>query len=112
VVFDNKIALEPFQGGFERIFEKKEWIIRVEEIYLNKSKNQALLDALVVEDGNQNFFIVVQSKENKTTVRLYPGTGPEKTKGVKRSLGIVAARLKKQNPQANIIKTNILEFID
>lgn len=47
----------------------------------------------------------------KTTIRLYPLTDPEKTMGVKRSLAIVAANLSKIFPNIKVSKTNISEFL-
>jgi hypothetical protein len=42
---------------------------------------------------------------------LYPGTDPEKTDGVKTSLGYMAKIIQKAFPDLKISKTNIGEFI-
>ncbi len=53
----------------------------------------------------------MSSKEEQTTIRLYPGTDPEKTKGVKISMAYLANMMQKAFSGIAISRTNIGEFI-
>ncbi len=75
------------------------------------SKKSALVSTIVIGEKNRQFLIEIFAKEQKTTVRLYPGTDPEKTDGVKISLGYMARIIQKTFPGMIISKTNIGEFI-
>ena len=46
-------------------------------------------------------------KEEKTTVRLYPKTDPEKTEGVLTALSMVGKLILDVFPDAHVTKTNI-----
>jgi hypothetical protein len=56
--------------------------------------------------------IEIDAKENSSTLRLFPMTDPQKTKSVKTALGLIASFVLGVYPNAQIIKTNISEFIE
>lgn len=111
VVFDVSIDLMKLREEFQKVFLKNPSIIKIEDIFVDKNSTTALLPAVVIEEKNQNFFIQVLTNANKTTVRLFPKTDPEKTPGVKKSLGLVAKMIQEIFGNPNISKTNIAEFI-
>ena len=112
VVLDKKINLKKFCNEFQNLSINKP-IIKITNIFLDKLERTALLPTTVIESNtNQHFLIEINVKDNKTTIRLYPGTDPEKTKGVKMFLGLLANKLLRLFPYANIAKTNIQNFID
>ena len=88
VVFDKMIDLSMFSEKFREIFQKEPMLIKVENIFTDRHKRLALLPAVVIDSQNQNFLIEINVKEEKTTVRLYPKTDPEKTEGVLAALSI------------------------
>lgn len=109
-VLDKKIDLNEFSNSFEEIFHK-EPIIKIENIFLDRLKRTALLPTTVIESKNQHFLIEINVKDEKTTIRLFPDTDPEKTDGVKMSLGLVASKMLKLFSDSQISKTNIQDFI-
>jgi len=66
--------------------------------------------AEMIRNKNQNFFIEISTSENKSTIRLFPKTDPEKTPGVKQAMGLLAKMIQSIF-DVQIIKTNIQDFI-
>ncbi len=110
-VFDKKINLTEFSSHFKKLMQKESELIKLEDVYVNKETWSALIPAVVIDEQHQNFLIEISTTEQKTTVRLYPGTDPIKTKGVKKAMGFVAKMIQDTNPDAKIIRTNIGDFI-
>ncbi len=76
--------------------ESEEWLIKVEEVYVERHGRKALLWTVVVEEGHsQSFYIQLSISEadHKLTVHLDPSTDPIKTRGVKRAVARVAESL-------------------
>jgi hypothetical protein len=111
VVFDQSINLDVLASNFEPIFIKEPYIIKIQDIFVSKSRTLALVPTVVVDKENQNFLIEISAKNNKTTVRLFPWTDPAKTDGVKMALGYISAIIQRKFDSAHISRTNILEFI-
>lgn len=111
VVFDKKIDLESFSKGFEATILKKPFLIKLLDVYIDKKKRIALVPAVVIDKLHQQFFIEISTRKEKTTIRLFPGTDPEKTDGVKMSLGLAAKIIHEMNPNHKITRTNIAEFL-
>lgn len=111
VVLNTKIDLECFSTKFQNIFQKEPFLIKIQNIYLDKEKRCALVPAVVIDDKNQQFLIEISSSEGKTTVRLYPGTDPEKTEGVKTAMGMLVKKIQETFSGALVTKTNIGNYI-
>ncbi len=111
VVFDKEIDLESFSQQFEEVMLKKPFLIKLLDVFLDREKRTALIPAVVIDDMHQQFLIEISTRKDKTTIRLFPGTDPEKTEGVKMSLGLAAKIIQKINPNHKITKTNIVEFL-
>ena len=111
IVFDEKIDLESFSQGFEELILKKPFLIKLLDVFLDKKKRTALVPAVVIDNIHQKFFIEISTRKDKTTIRLFPGTDPEKTDGVKTSLGLTAKIIQEMNPDFKITRTNIEEFL-
>jgi len=111
IVFDKKIDLEYFSQEFEEIILKTPFLIKLLDVFLDKKKRTALVPAVVIDNIHQKFFIEISTRKDKTTIRLFPGTDPEKTDGVKTSLGLVAKIIQEINPNFKITRTNIEEFL-
>lgn len=111
VVFDEGVDLDALAGSFEPIFVREPCVIKIQDIFVNKSKRSALVPAVVVDQKSQNFLIEIFAKDNKTTVRLFPQTDPEKTDGVKMALGYLSAAIQRKFGIACVSRTNIAEFI-
>lgn len=111
VVFDKKIDLKKFYTSFEKIVQSKPIMIKIQNVFIDKNEQRLLLPTLVIESENQHFLIEINAKDNKTTIRLFPETDPEKTIGVKTAMGLLTLNLFEMFPIIKIIKTNISDFI-
>ena len=111
IVLNKKIDLERFSKKFQNIFQKEPCLIKIQNIFLDREKRCALVPTVVIDKINQQFLIEISSREEKTTIRLYPGTDPEKTDGVKSAMGILAKKIQETFSEAIITKTNIRDFI-
>jgi hypothetical protein len=87
-------------------------ILKVVDIYLNRSSHTALVDCVVVEEGlSQTFFVQLSQKDRQITVRLLPATDPDKTNGVKRVMALIAKQLHEATGGSRFGKTNLQEFL-
>lgn len=87
-------------------------ILKVVDVYLNRSSRTALVDCVVVEEGrSQSFFVQLSQKDRQITVRLLPATDPEKTAGVKRVMGLIARQLQEATVGSRFGKTNLQEYL-
>ena len=87
-------------------------ILKLVDVYLNRSGRTALVDCVVVEAGrSQSFFVQLSQKDRQITVRLLPATDPEKTTGVKRIMALIATRLHESTAGSRFGKTNLQEFL-
>ena len=111
VVFDKKIDLEVFSKEFQEKIIKKPFLIKILDVFLDRKKRVALIPTVVIDKSHQQFFIEISTRQDKTTIRLFPGTDPEKTDGVKMALGLVAKIIQETNPNHRITRTNVREFL-
>ncbi|MCH9658562.1 hypothetical protein K0U27_07705 [archaeon] len=93
VVFDKEINLESFSKEFKETILKKPFLIKLLNVYMDKEKRTALVPAIVIDKLHQQFLIEISTQKDKTTIKLFPGTDPEKTDGVKMSLGLTAKNM-------------------
>ena len=111
VVFDKEIDLESFSTEFKEMMIKEPFLIKLLDVYTNKERRVALVPAVVIDKLHQRFLIEISTRKDKTTVRLFPGTDPEKTDGVKMSLSLTAKIIQEMNPNLKITRTNIDGFL-
>ena len=111
VVFDKKIDLESLSKQFKETILQESFLVKLLNVFLDRKKRIALISTVVIDSLHQQFFIEISTRQDKTTVRLFPGTDPKKTDGVKMSLGLAAKIIHEINPNHRITKTNIKEFL-
>lgn len=113
VVFACSFDVDAWSSAFSQVYEETEqWRIKIEEIYVERQEKRVILPTVVIEEGHtQTFYIKVTFSEerNRLTVRLDPLTDPVKTRGVKRSIGLIAESLSLHQP-CTIDKNNVEEF--
>jgi len=111
IVFDKKIDLFTFSKNFTPIFQKTPTLIKISSIFVEQNGLSALLPTLVIDKSHQEFLIEISTTPLKTTIRLYPGTDPEKTDGVKSSMALLSHSLLNIFPDVKITRSNIFEFL-
>ncbi len=111
VVLRGDISLADFHAGFEPFAgEHNGVILKVTDAFLHHEGTIVLLEALVVDRRPKGFLVLLDRRGDQTTVRLYPRTDPEKCDGVRRLLAIVAERLLRTSPGAEVGVTNLSGF--
>ena len=113
IVLDGVVNAERFFESFHPTQERAEAeILKTQDIFISRDRKMLLIEAIAIEDGPpQRFFIQAAVKDNRTTVRIYPGTDPVKTAGVKKLLAIVAKLMREQHPEIDYGATNLKEFL-
>lgn len=112
IVFNKRINLNDFQNEFFPIFQKEPVLIKVQTIFVDKDNLTALLPSIVISELHQEFLIEISTRQEKTTIRLYPGTDPEKTDGVKTAMALLAKQIMKLHPNFEVTKTNLSDYLN
>ena len=87
-------------------------ILKVVDVYLNRSGHTAMVECVVVEEGrSQAFLVQLSQKDRQITVRLLPATDPDKTDGVKRVMALIATQLHESTAGSRFGKTNLQKFL-
>ena len=112
VVIDKKIDLFDFLNKFQPVFQKSP-LIKISEIFVERSGNSALLSTIVIEKLHQVFFIQISTTDNTTTIRIHSkdAKSTKKTDAVKLSLVLIYYQIKKQFNDVKIIQTNLNNFL-
>ena len=114
VILRGKISIDRFNREFKPLLEETgEWLIKAEEIYVEQAGLRAIIPATVVEEGHsQSFYIRISTteKNNRLTVRLDPATDPIKTRGVKRSIGLIGEAVLNSLTEASVERHNLQEY--
>lgn len=102
-----------FAAGFRPCSEKRpESIISLLDVFLNRTRNRALVETVAVESGRSvRFLIEVKDRRDGVTVRLEPMTDPEKTPAVKRSVARVAQMVHSLSEHCRYGKTNLEDYL-
>lgn len=111
IVFGGKIDFGKISKNFAPIIMNAKSLIKIKEMFLNSTNQNALFSAVVIDELHQEFFIQVLTNNEKTTVRLFPLTDPKKTDSVKKAMVLVSQLIKSNNPEIKIIRTNLQEYL-
>ncbi len=100
---------------FNNLVERKDnYIIKFEDVFLNKSKDLILIKTTVIENNiNQKYYIQLMKKESLITLRLDPISDPlDKNSSVKKSIANVARIFfSNHKDPLSITKTNLQDFV-
>jgi tRNA (guanine-N7-)-methyltransferase len=113
VVVERPVKLRDYVAGFRPLVHKEgTTVCKATEAYLNSAGTAALVEAVVIEEGlPQKFFVLVSEKPTQATVRLARPESPERTRGVKRLVALVARDLMDRSAGASYGSTNIEPFL-
>jgi len=110
IVLDKKLNLFDFSILFTPIFQKSP-LIKIHKIYVSSDGSNALFSTVVIDDSHHEFFIQVMTNDDRTTIRLFPLTDPEKTDAVKQSLVNLSMMIQKFYPDMRIVKSNLWDYL-
>ena len=111
IVFENRLNLNEFSQKFYPIFQRDSTLIKIQTIFVDKDNFTALLPTVVIDQNHQEFLIELSTRKNKTTIRLYPNTDPEKTDGVKMAMALLAKQIMNTYSDFEITKTNLSNYL-
>jgi hypothetical protein len=113
VIVEGPVRTAEYGAGFSpETVREGETIIRFLDILTGSGKDRILVETVVVESGRSvRFYIEVRDREGSVNVRPEPLTDPEKTPGVKRSVALVATRVRSLSDAAVVGNTNIGEYL-
>ena len=101
-----------YQAFTPMVHRTKHEILKVQEFYLSRSRKDALLESVTIEQGTaHNFFVQLKVHEKAITVRLLPATDPEKTPALKKLMALVAGFIRTVYPESRYGKTNLHEYL-
>ena len=114
VVIEEAGDLQGVYQAFTPIIQRSgSEILKVQEFFLARSGNDALLDSVAIENGVAcTFFVQLKLHEKAITVRLLPATDPEKTPAVKKVMALVAGFIRRVYPGSRYGKTNLQEYLE
>jgi hypothetical protein len=95
--------------------EKREWLIKFSELFVEIKGLRAIVPVVTVEEGHpQSYYvrITAHNAENRISVRLDPSTDPIKTRGVKRSIALLAETLQLDFPSLKIEHHNLQNYLE
>jgi hypothetical protein len=112
VVLKGKTGIEEIFSQLKPVFQRNGvTILKTKEIYLEKAKNDILVDALSIEGDCKNAFLaLISGREDGVVVRLYPNIAIEETDGVKRVLVELAKQIIMLFPDFTVGETNLSEY--
>ena len=110
IVLNRSLNLFDFSILFKPLFQKSP-LIKIQDMYIDTRGTNALLNTVVIDSSHHEFFIQLITNKDKTTIRLYPLTDPEKTDAVKQSLVNVCLEIQKHYPDMKVIKSNLWDYI-
>lgn len=83
-----------------------EAIVKTIQSFLASDGASMLVECAVVEGYLHQSFLaqIIEKKEDGLLVRLYPGTAPEKTPGVRFCLAWIAIQIRDRHPQVRVVR--------
>ena len=110
IVLDKSLNLFDFSILFKPLFQKSP-LIKINDMYVDTRGTSALLNTIVIDNSHHEFLIQLITNKDKTTIRLYPLTDPEKTDAVKQSLANLYFEIRRCYPDVKVIKSNLWDYI-
>jgi len=110
IVLDRKLDLFDFAILFKPIFQKSP-LIKIHEMYTNVAGTNSLFSTVVIDSSHRDYFIQIMSSKDRTTIKLFPGTDPEKTDAVKQSLANLCLQILELYPDMKVVKSNLWEYL-
>lgn len=107
------LPLEELIGQFEPLNARDgDVVVKATAIFFNTRDRRALIQALVAEPRvHRKFYLLLVEKKDSLMVRLDPLTDPEKTRGVKLLVALVAYWIRRVSPTSSYATTNLNEYL-
>lgn len=110
VIFDNGVNLEEFSSRFQNINQEKPFPIKIDNIFLDKKKNRALIP-VTTDKSNQEFIIEIISIQQRSTLRIFADEDIAKTDFAKTAMGLITKSILRTFANIRIFSTDIEKFI-
>jgi len=110
VIFDNGINLEEFSSRFQNIVQERPFLIKIDDIFLDKKKKRALIP-VTSDKNNQEFMIEIISMQQRSTLTILSDDTLKKSDFAKSAMGLIAKSILKTFANIRIFSTDIENFI-
>ena len=109
VQIDGPCSIRAYWERFEpQVHREGERILKMTQIYLAHQDRSVLVECTVVEAYlRQHFLAQLVPKDQGALVRIYHGSHPEKTEGVRYCLAWIASQLLAENPNCRWAADNL-----
>ena len=109
VQIDGPCSIRAYWERFEpQVHREGERILKMTQIYLAHQDRSVLVECTVVEGYlRQHFLAQLVPKDQGALVRIYHGSHPEKTEGVRYCLAWIASQLLAENPNCRWAADNL-----
>ena len=109
VQIEGACSLRTFWERFEpQVHREGEQILKTTQAYLAKEERSVLVECTVVEGYlRQHFLASLVPKDKGALVRIFHGSAPEKTDGVRCCLAWIASQIIGQNPDCRWAADNL-----
>jgi len=88
------------------------WIIKIKNIFISRDDSTLMVDCTAVRSGfSQDFYIRLEAKDNRVTVRVDPYMRIERNEGVQRTIAALAAWVQTFSGGMTFEKSNIVSEI-
>jgi len=113
VVIEGELNTQEIFEKIEPLFIKEEnLLIRSTNSYLSTDKKTILVETLVIENRNKNqYFAIVNHRDDGVVVRIHPMLDIEKTNGIKRALAEIGKQILENFGGTKVGKTNLSDFL-
>lgn len=112
VVVVGDVCLRTLHEEFEPFEQRVDGtVLKIQDSFLSHERSLVLLDCLVFDRRPKSFLMMLDQRDDRVSVRLYPPTDPEKCDGVRRLIAAMAWRLRRRFPATRYDATNLDPFL-
>lgn len=115
VILKGDFTITDWADDFQPMEQKEtHWLIKFNELYIERKGKRALVPVVTVEEGHpQTYYVRLSLNEGRRlSIRLDPSTDPIKTRGVKRSIALIAETLKHRFPHLEVESHNLEDYFE
>ncbi len=113
IVLNGEVRIKEIFPILQPLFFKDEnRIIKSSEFYISRQENTMIVKTLSIEGEKKvSFFILINDRDDGIVIRLLPDYDIPKTKGVKKSLALIANQIRRDFQALSVGKTNLTEYL-
>ena len=109
IILEGPVDIAALVAGHEPMTQQQAGtVLKLATAFVSHDGNQALVESLAAGGGPpQRFLTQIVRKDARTVIRIYPGSTPELTDGVRSLLSLMAARVCAMDERISVAATNL-----